>query len=185
MAATAGSRTGRRAFALGIRGTTSKERSLRGQPVARSRSVVGFRLPYIEGSLYTHARYHCHDRRAPPPRDRHRLSGGAGGAPHGAHQSPHGAPEGPQEGPSQPPWAAHARGSASATARLPPAQRRRAVPGTHREARAPPVVRIRRDGDARRPFFAFGAILDARAPTHVRWGLSVATARTSGARVER
>ena len=47
-----------------------------------------------------HARQDRHDRRAPPPRDRHRVARGADRAAHRAHQPPHRAPEGPQEGPS-------------------------------------------------------------------------------------
>ena len=64
-----------------------------------------------ESSL-AHARHDRHDRRAPPPRDRHRLAGGAGGAAHRADQPPHGAPEGPQEGPSLAPWAARCSSAA-------------------------------------------------------------------------
>ena len=42
------------------------------------------------------------DRRAPPPRLRHRVARGADRAADRPHQPPHRAPEGPQEGPSQP-----------------------------------------------------------------------------------
>ena len=49
------------------------------------------------------------------------------------------APEGPQEGPSLPSGPAHARGPAAPAARLPQAQRRREVPGAHRQPRPSPV----------------------------------------------
>src|SRR6266550_1943504 len=101
------------------------------------------------------ARHLRHDQRVPPPRDRHRLARGADRAPHRAHQHAHGAPEGPQEGSSLPPRAAHARRSETSAARLPAAQRRREVPGAHRQARASPVTTFTRSGPAA-PRFVFG-----------------------------
>ena len=68
-----------------------------------------------------------------------------------------------------PPWPAHARRSSPSPARLPPTQRRRAVPGVHRQARPSPVRNFP-ERAARRSCFA-------SSKPRARRRLSVATAR--------
>src|SRR5438067_2909384 len=124
------------------------------------------RWPVPEENESDDARHLRHDQRVPPPRVRHRLTGGADRAPHRADQHAHGAPEGPQEGSSLPPGALDARRSETSPARLPPPQRRREVPGAHRQARSPPVTTFEERLAAPRTRYAAAAsVVSCHPPT--------------------
>ncbi len=72
---------------------------------------------------------------------RHRFARGPDRIAHGPHQPPHRAPPRAQEGSPQPAGAAHAGRSTPSTARLHQEERRRALPGDHRQARTSSLVR--------------------------------------------